>query len=299
MRVSLFRPALLLLVSAAAAYAQEFPLAPLVARLPGSTRALAMANADVNGRDADAIFVNAAQLALARGTDAAAQFYTGSNLLVGVSTALRAGPGAIGVGVQSLTFSSASASYATPDALGTRGSLSSSGLVMQVGYGQALFGVRAGANVKLLEQTIGAVRDSRGSVDAGLSRDVGVGTVGVSVVNVGPNFRTALGRVSQPTRATVGFTSGGYEAGPFDVMAAASGSLLRGRSFAAAGGGEVAYRWLGRYAVTARGGVRRAAEGEGPWTAGLGVTTGRLSLDYAFETRDHRAGAHRVGVRIR
>ncbi|MDE3151383.1 MAG: hypothetical protein KGL93_03975 [Gemmatimonadota bacterium] len=299
MRVSLFRPALLLLVSAATAYAQEFPLAPLIARLPGSTRALALANAEVNGRDADAIYYNPAQLAVARGTDAAAQFYTGANLLVGVSTALAVGPGAIGVGVQSLTFSSASASYATPDALGTRGSLSSSGLVMQVGYGQSLFGLRAGANVKLLEQTIGAARDSRGSMDAGLSRDFGLGTLGVSVVNVGPRFRTPLGGVSQPTRATLGFTSGGYEAGPLNVMAAASGSLLRGRRFAAAGGGEAMYRWLGRYAVALRAGVRRAAEGEGPWTAGLGVMAGRLSLDYAFETRDHRAGAHRIGVRIR
>jgi hypothetical protein len=203
------------------------------------------------------------------------------------------------VGVQSLTFSNPVATYATPDALGTGGTFASSGLVMAVGYGLPLFGFRAGVNAKLLEQTIGATRDSRGSLDAGLSRDLWRGTFGLTLQNLGPSFRAPLGAVSQPTRTSLGFSSGRYEAGPFDLTAAATASLLRGRDFVAGGGGELSYSWLDGYAVAARAGVRRAAEGEGPWTAGIGISADRLSLDYAFESRDGRPGAHRIGVRIR
>lgn len=291
--------AALLLVGAAAAGAQEFPLAPLVARLPGGTRALAMANADAGGRESDVIFYNPAQIAVARGTGGSAEFYTGANLLVTFSTVLGIGPGALGVGVQSLTFSNADIAYASPNALGTSGAFPSSGLVFAVGYAQPLFGFRAGVNAKLLEQSIGSSRDSRGSLDVGLSRDLLDGTLGLSVQNFGPAFRTFLGAMSQPTRTNLGFTTNRYEVGPFDVSAAATTSLLRGRDFVAAGGGEVAYSWLDGYSVAVRGGVRRATEGEGPWTLGFGFNADRVSLDYAFESRYHTHGAHRIGVRIR
>jgi hypothetical protein len=291
--------AALLVGGAVTVQAQQYPLAPLVARLPGSTRALAMANADAAGRESDVIFYNPAQLAVARGTAASAQFYQGANLLVTLSTVLALGPGTVGVGVQSLTFSNTGFAYATPDALGAPGTFPSSGLILALGYAQPVLGMRAGVNAKLMEQTIESVRDSRGSLDVGLSRDLLRGTFGLSVQNVGPNFRTDFGRVSQPTRTSLGYTSERYAAGPFDLVAAATTSLIRGRHFVAGGGGEVDYSWLDGYAVAARAGVRRAAEGEGPWTIGFGVTADRLSLDYAFESRDHRAGAHRIGVRIR
>ncbi len=289
----------LMLSGAATVGAQEFPLAPLVARLPGSTRALAMANADAGGRESDVIFYNPAQLAVARGTGASAEFYTGANLLVTLSTVVDIGPGALGVGVQSLTFSNPGFAYAAPDALGASGAFPSSGLIFALGYAQPLFGMRAGVNAKLMEQSIGSTRDSRGSLDFGLARDLWRGTLGLSVQNFGPAFRSYYGPVSQPTRTSLGFTTGRYLVGPFDVMAAATTSLLRGRDFVAGGGGEVSYSWLDGYAVAARAGVRRAAEGEGPWTVGFGVTADRLSLDYAFESRYHRHGAHRIGVRIR
>jgi hypothetical protein len=291
--------AALLVVLGTAAGAQEFPLAPLVARLPGGTRALAMANADAGGRTSDVIFYNPGQLSVAGGTSGSAEFYTGANLLVTVSTVLDFGPGAIGVGVQSLTFSNTNPAEAAPDVLGTSGVFPSSGLILALGYAQPLFGMRAGVNAKLLEQSIGNNRDSRGSLDFGLSRDLLRGTLGFTVQNVGPAFRGVAGRVSQPTRTSLGFTSGRYMAGPFDLYGAATTSLLRGRDVVAGGGGEISYSWLDGYAVAFRGGLRRPAAGEGPWTLGFGISADRVSLDYAFESRDHRHGAHRVGVRIR
>lgn len=289
----------LLLGGAVTVKAQEFPLAPLIARLPGSTRALGMANADAGGRESDVIFYNPAQLAVAHGTGASAEFYHEGNLLVTLSTVLDLGPGTIGVGVQSLTFSNSGYSFAPPGALDASGPIPSSGLILALGYAQRLFGLRAGVNAKLLEQEIGSTRDNRGSLDFGLSRDLLNGTLGLSLQNVGPAFRSSYGTVSQPTRTSFGFTSDRYLVGPFDVIGAATTSLVRGRDFIAGGGGEILYSWLDGYSVAGRAGVRRAAEGEGPWTVGFGITADRVSLDYAFESRFRRPGAHRIGVRIR
>jgi hypothetical protein len=290
---------LALAASALPVRAQEYPLAPLIARLPGGTRALAMANADMGGRTSDVIFYNPAQLAVATGTTASAEFYTHGDLLAGFSTTLGVGAGRIGVGVQSLTFSSASQTYASPGSLGGEGPLSSSGLVIAAGYAHALFGFRLGANVKMLQQEIGSVRDTRGSLDAGVAYDLWGGTAGASVQNVGPSLQTFNGTVSQPERANLGFTSGQYAAGPLELTGAATASVLRGRTFVAGAGGEVSYRGPDGYAVALRGGVRRAAEGEGPWTGGAALTAGRFTLEYAFESRDGRPGANRIGVAIR
>ncbi len=284
---------------AGSAGAQSYPLAPLIARLPGGTRALAMANADMGGRGSDVIFYDPAQLVAARGTDASAEFYTPASILVSLSTVMRLGPGAVGAGVQSLDFSNSTSSFALPAALGTRGPVASSGLVMAVGYAQPLFGLRAGVNVKLMEQTIGGNRDSRGSLDVGLARDLLGGTLGLSVQNLGPAFRSPFGRVSQPTRTNLGFTSGLYDAGPFQLRAAATGSLLRGHSLVGGAGGEISYSWRDGYALFVRGGLRRPAEGEGPWTTGVGIRADRISLDYTLESRDHRPVAQRIGVALR
>ena len=291
--------ALLFAAAARPAGAQEFPLAPLIARLPGGTRALAMANADLGGRGSDMIFYNPAQLALAGGASASAEFYTHGDLLAGFSTVLDAGTGRIGVGVQSLTFSSASQTYAAPGGLGGDAPLRSSGLIVAAGYARSVARFRFGVSAKMLRQEIGTVRDTRPSLDAGVSYDVWDGTAAVSVLNVGPSLRTFNGTASQPTRAGIGFTSGRYEAGPLEVDATAAASVLRARSFAASAGGEVVYRWRGGWAVAAQAGVRRAAEGEGPWTAGASLASGRFTLQYAFESRDGRPGANRIGAWIR
>lgn len=298
MRLKLL-PALLIAAAAQTAAAQEYPLAPLIARLPGGTRALSMANADMGGTTSDVIFYNPAQIAVARGSDGSVEWYTHGDLLATLSTETPLAGGALGVGVQSLTFSSASAGYASPTDLGGTGSLASSGLILAAGYAHALFGARVGVNAKVLQQQIGGVTDTRGSLDAGLAYDLWRGTAGVSVQNLGPDLRTFNGLVSQPTQANLGFTSARYQAGPLDLSAAGTASVLRGRTFVAGAGGEAAYSWLDGYSVAVRAGVRRPAEGEGPWTAGVGISADRFELDYAFESRSDRPGAQRIGLHIR
>ena len=260
----------LLAAGAERARAQEYPLAPLIARLPGSTRALAMANADMGGRESDVIFYNPAQLAVAHGSDASAELYTHGDLLATLSTETGLAGGALGVGVQSLTFSSASDTYASPTELGTRGPLASSGLILAAGYAHSLFGFRAGANVKVLQQQIGSASDTRAALDAGLSYDLWRGTAGLSVQNVGPDLRTFNGHVSQPTQANLGFSSGRYEAGPLDLSAAATGSVLRGRDVRGGGRRRGLVQLAGR--LRRRGAGRRAAgrRGRGPMDGGGG-----------------------------
>jgi hypothetical protein len=51
--------------------------------------------------------------------------------------------------------------------------------------------------------------------------------------------------------------------------------------------------------VTLRAGGRRPEHGEGPFTAGLGFTVDRLSIDYALETLSGSRVANRIGLRIR
>ena len=49
----------------------------------------------------------------------------------------------------------------------------------------------------------------------------------------------------------------------------------------------------------ARAGVRRPVPGEAPFTAGLGFTMDRLSIDYAVEALSGSRAGHRIGLRIR
>src|SRR5437764_13749369 len=66
----------------------------------GSTRALAMGDANLAGRDDDVIFYGPAQLAVARGTSVAAERYFDGLAGGTVATTQRLASGGIGVGAQ-------------------------------------------------------------------------------------------------------------------------------------------------------------------------------------------------------
>src|ERR1043166_4452321 len=222
----------LVLAGPLAAGAQGHPYAPLILQRPGSTRALAMGNANVGGRDDDVLFYNPAQLFVARGTSVSEQWYSGADMLTTISTSgLTLGPGIIGLGVQSLAFRS---DLGTPDPsqLGRSRFFPASGLVLATGYSQRLFGTRLGVVAKLVDQQIGTLRDRRGAYDAGIARDMLRGTFGLSVQNIGEAMRTGptplvpLGitseRVPMPTRATFGYQMSGLPVGQFDIAASSA-----------------------------------------------------------------------------
>ena len=85
----------------------------------------------------------------------------------------------------------------------------------------------------------------------------------------------------------------------FDFNATGAVSVLRDGFIVPAGGGEMSYSWLDGYTVILRAGGRRPERGEDPFTAGLGFTVDRLSIDYALETLSGSRVANRIGLRIR
>lgn len=279
--------------------AQTPALAPLTAQLPGGTRELSMANAGMGATNASVLFYNPAQVAEARGTDLAAQWYGASTLLTTLASTVSLGEGAIGIGVKLLGFSGPTAGLGSPDSLGANGATAMSGFEATLGYARELLGVRAGLNLKLMDQALAATHDRRGSVDVGLARDLWRGVLGVSAQNLGPALRYGATRAFQPTRVNVGYTSDILQAGPLDLDAATSVARVRGGDWTAALGGEVAWSWLEGYRVAARAGVRNPAAGEGAWTAGLGISADRLTLEVASDSRRHRPAAYRIGLTIR
>jgi hypothetical protein len=291
---------LALAASAGAASGQGHPLAPVVLQLPGGTRALAMGNTDIGGRDDDVLFYNAAQLAIARGTSLSAEWYTHANTLTTFSTTLPFASGGLGVGIQSLQYSAAGAAPATVSALATSGAVPGSGFVLAAGYAQRLFGTRVGVITKLVDDELGSYRDMRSAFDAGVARDMLQGTFGLTVQNLGEAMRTPVGRVPMPTRTTLGYQAGGLAVGPLDLAAAGALTVTRGRSVGGGLGAELSYGWIDGYTVSVRGGARLPSEGtQGHLTTGIGLAADRLTLEYALDAGRMGQTAHRVGLRIR
>jgi hypothetical protein len=101
-----------------------------------------------------------------------------------------------------------------------------------------------------------------------------------------------------PLRTTLG-AARGWSTNVFDFNATGAVSVLRDGFVVPAGGGEMSYSWLDGYTVILRAGGRRPEHGENPFTAGLGFTVDRLSIDYALETLSGSRVANRIGLRIR
>src|SRR4051812_46064891 len=80
--------------------AQRDPLAPVVLRLPASTRALGLGNTGVALRDDDVIFYNPAQLVNATGFSAAGEWLSSSSGAGNLSAVTRFNGGGVGVGMR-------------------------------------------------------------------------------------------------------------------------------------------------------------------------------------------------------
>jgi hypothetical protein len=280
--------------------------APLVLRLPVSTRALAMGGAQPIAQDAESQLFNPALLAWARGASAQGQRYGAASTMGVLASALATLGGTTGLGVQYLDYGAARSDLAAArdatGALTARGPVTASSLAASVGYARTMFGVRAGASLRYAEERIGAARDGTTSVDLGLAKGFVFDNVvvGLAVQHLGEGLRLAGTRAALPTRVTLGLSGANYPVNPWlDVGASAAVSVLRGGTVAAAGGVEASLVPLPGYAISGRvGGRRTLVPGERPVTAGLGLTRDRLSLDYAYEPFASR-DAHRVGLRVR
>ena len=288
-------------------------------RLPitASTRGAAMGDASTALRDDDVIFYGPAQLAVARGTSAAAERYFDRLASGTVSTTSRLASGGIGVGAQIIEgrnvdpcvqpiFGPGQTITLVPAARTISRSLA------VVGAAQTYKRIRVGASAKYATAQLDNQRTSRFLFDAGASRDFTLGdlvplTVALAAQNIGTSAHDTTQLIT-PLRGALGLATGG-PVGPFDLAIAAQlaveqngvQSILRHGRFIPGLGAELGYTWLDGYSVALRAGERTPPTRTDlrHFTFGGGLTLDRFSIDYAIEDQVGFRLAHRVGIRLR
>ena len=292
---------------AAASPAQTTNAGPLAFRLPASARMLGMADIGVVGRDDDVIFYNPAQLMVARGTSASAERMTSDARGGTMSTTLRLGPGALGLGVNYLEYRAAYGIYPISRAdILTTPSAYPSGASMHaaLGYAQTVKGYRIGLSANYGVDEIGLDRFRNVAADVGVGKDFNRWTTGLSLQHLGAPMNSGVygfssDSIKLPMKATLG---GGWSgpAGPLDIVALAGVSGTLEGHVSPAVGAEAAWSWLSGYSIAFRGGARYPANVDDPkYTAGFGFTADRTTVDIAGEVMSNDRTGIRLGVRIR
>ena len=289
---------------------QAPPTAPLALLLPASTRAAAMGNAGVAGRDDDVLFYNPAGLVNARGGFSATLARYGNSATLGAMTAsFTGGPLSLGWGVQVVNYSSRpGAPYPfVPGALSNRGSVTALSLVAAVGAGTTYKGFRIGAAGKYAEDRFAndtGILATTAAVhgvfvgDIGLAHNLWNGVAGISVQNLGRNSVSGAARTDLPVQTSLGWTLI-KQVGELDMGLAVQ--LTSRRGWISPGGGvEVGYGWIEGYAVALRAGAHRPeTSAERPFGVGASLNADRLALEYALQFFDGGRAAHRMTFRWR
>lgn len=295
----------------AAVHAQAPDAAPLALLLPASTRAAALGNAWVAGRDEYVLFYNPAQLVASSGFGVSFGRYASGNTMATLATATTVGPVTLGWGVQAVEFrTQANASYPfTPDVLATRDAVEAHSFVVIAGGTMTWKGFRGGIAGKYAEDLVSA---PPGSGDAGASgvrrgvflADVGLGhallggTAALAVQNIGRGDKRPGTRIEPPLQTSLGWTIV-RQAGQLDVGVAGQ-VTVRDKWVAPGAGVEVGYGWIEGLSVALRAGARRTeTSAERPVGVGASITVDRFALDYALQSFDGGRTAHRVTLRWR
>ncbi len=298
------RVALLMVLVAGSLLAQE-RTAPVVLRVPASAWALGLGNGFTAARGtSDLLFYNPSSLALGGGIAASVQRWEGASTAVSLSHALTATGWGIGVGARYLDYGGFAGVVPHPAELVGRGPQPGSSLAATVGVSRVIKGIRTGVAVSVVEERWPADRDHSATVDAGLGRDVGTFSLGLAVRNIGPDRTLEVTGFETPLQVSAGVLLRPRPIGVFfDAAAIAEVVVDREGRVDGSVGGEVSWVPLEGWAVAARLGLRTVEEvgalGARPFTAGLGISLDRFSLDYALDPQRGGAVAHRVGVRMR
>ena len=284
-------------LSPAAAQSREY--GPLALALSASTRMLAMGDMGVAGRDDDVIFYNPAQLFIARGTSFSVARLTPTARGGAMSTVLRIGPGAIGIGANYLEYHTPLSYPPTRnDVLDPNFTIGTSTLGA-VGYAQVYKGFRIGATAKYAMDAVSIERFGSIYGDAGIARDFGRINAALAVQNIGPTLTRGPDEITAPITATLG-ASTARPLGPLDVAATAGVSYSAEDEITAGGGAEIGWSWISGYSIAGRAGAHSARHGgDTELMAGFGFTADRMTLDFAAERLPGNRAGYRAGIRIR
>jgi hypothetical protein len=303
--------ALLSLTAALPAGGQATGTAPLALNLPVSTRAAALGNAWVTGRDDDVLFYNPAQLVGSRGGfNTTVARYGSSATLGALTSSFTGGPLTLGWGVQAVTYSTpASTPYPfTPGVLMNAGSVDAFALVAAVGGAMTFKGFKIGVAGKYAEDRLSSQVGVVGAAgyrehgtflgDVGVSHPLVGGVAGLAVQNIGRGWTDGSQKVDVPLQGSLGWSIA-QQAGQLDLGFATQ--LTARKGWLSPGGGvELGYGWIEGYSAALRAGVRRPeSNSERPFGLGGTFNADRLTLDYAMQFLDGMRTAHRLTVRWR
>ncbi len=295
-----------------AASAQAPDTGPLVLVLPASTRATALGNAWVAGRDEDVIFYNPAQLLSARpGFNASIGRYGSSATLGSIAGVYAAGPLTMttGWGIEFLDYSTRPGeSYPFTPALLTRGgTVEAIGMLATVGTAITWKNFRGGIAAKYATDRVSVPSGpASGTVaghdaflgDVGIAHNLWTGIAGLSVQNIGRGWVDGGRRIDVPLQTSLGWTVT-RPVGQLDLGVAAQVTARRG--WVSPGGGvEIGYGWIEGYSAALRVGARRTeTSAERPVALGATFNADRLSIEYALQFFEGDQNAHRVTIRWR
>lgn len=311
MRLRLFFPVLAWALASRAG-AQAPSAGPLVLLVPASTRATALGNAWVAGRDQDVLFYNPAQLIGARNDFAITLARYGSaSSFASASSVFSSGPASLtlGWGVQAMEFNpNAADTYPyVPSGLMTLGSGDGLSLLAGVGAAMVYKTFRIGVTGKYATDRVayGADIPMRAPTrhdallgDFGIARNVLSGVAGLALQNVALGHASGARHVDTPRQFALGW-SGVKQAGEFD-LAFAGQVTARDKWIAPGGGIEIGYGWIEGYSVALRAGARRPeTNAERPVALGATINADRLTLEYALQFFDGGRTANRMTFRWR
>lgn len=203
-----------------------------------------------------------------------------------------------GANINTLRFGdTARTTYSNPGGSGL-GSVGMDSMALGLGYGRELFaGLRAGAGLKYIHESIAGVSASGYAADLGVQHDPaflpGL-SLGAAVQNLGPSVRFQHDSEKLPMNLRIGTAYafgllGLSHTAAFDATKERSESPLYAFGFETLAAGSLPVRF---------GFNTRNQAGPGV-TAGIGWRTENLRLDYAFVPYGALGSAHRFSVTVR
>ncbi|MEP6998978.1 MAG: hypothetical protein ABI969_00770 [bacterium] len=295
------RALLTVLMVAPIAHAQAPAAGPLVLLLPANTRAAAMGNAWVAGRDESSVFYNPAQINPTNGFGGRVVRYGSGGTLGTLANAVVVNWLTLGWGVQAVEFKAplAAAYPFAPAVITQDGSRDAQSLVLAGGGSFLVKKFRAGIGVKYAEDRVDAsvfspsIRKSLLLGDVGVSHSLFSGTAALAVQNFGDDSRVAL-----PIQTTLGWTRQ-LQTQQFDLAFAAQ--ILEHNRWVGGGAGiEAGYGWIEGWSAALRAGARRPETvAQRPVSLGGALNADHLALDYALEFFEGSRYAHHISIRWR
>jgi hypothetical protein len=288
--------------------------AAILLTLPASARALSLGDAwGAVADDESALFYNPAQLARVRGLSigGSLQNYIASTTLGAFAVAVPLGRGTLGVGLQLLDYGSADEVVPVDGSNGqigapTGSTISAEDMAITVGYGVA-FGsrheFRVGGALEYARQEVASYSGGALAGDFGAAYSFRSGwDVSAALQHLGSSLTLAAVSAPLPMTWRVAVAAPGMTADAFTLRPMAEARQISGAEVTGVAGAEGIWRAGTKgtmLSMRAGYAFRNMSDARSPFTAGAGITLGRLQVDYAYESFNLIGGAtNRVGVRF-